>query len=467
MALRSKRQWFEAAMLLSDLVVLEATLAVAYYLRYMHEASKGIYDFPYYASIGALAGGLWILVSTSSRFGYLRSGWRFTNIVSQLLFGYLTAGLIFLAGLYLTKFLYSRLILIGWAVLGFAAMIGVRFLWWHLLSRWKTTGRKKVLLVGSVNLVLEATAKIKNHPELLYELVGAYCFERETSGLGLSSKPESSTLVNAVDSITQKGIDEIFVLFSELPGPELISFLSACRNRNVVVRVLPYPYELYVSKVELSDLEGMPLLEIKGQGFPVWAIVAKRVLDVAVGTALVLTLSPVFFAIALTLALRGRMPIIRKEEMAGINGVPFQMFRFNTRSDSSAHLLERGLARLSLTELPQLFNVLIGHMSMVGPRPESMSRIRNYSEWQRRRLQVLPGITGLAQVNGLRRSDKTEAKVRYDLQYLAQWSPWNDAILLIETTWLLLGRLGRAGSARIENAAADTARTVLAEKVGS
>jgi lipopolysaccharide/colanic/teichoic acid biosynthesis glycosyltransferase len=111
------------------------------------------------------------------------------------------------------------------------------------------------------------------------------------------------------------------------------------------------------------------------------------------------------------------------------------------RNDPTLDLLERLLVLTSITELPQLVNVLIGEMSLVGPRPELPERVKAYSEWQRQRLNVTPGMTGLAQVHGLRDPDSSDAKSNYDLEYILHWSAGGDLSLIVQTAWTLILRL--------------------------
>jgi lipopolysaccharide/colanic/teichoic acid biosynthesis glycosyltransferase len=111
------------------------------------------------------------------------------------------------------------------------------------------------------------------------------------------------------------------------------------------------------------------------------------------------------------------------------------------RRDPSAPPFERVLEKLSISELPQLWNVLCGEMTLVGPRPEGYERARRYSEWQQQRLSVKPGITGLAQVQGLREHNSSEEKTRFDLQYLLNSTPLMDLSLLLQTIWTLATRL--------------------------
>jgi len=102
---------------------------------------------------------------------------------------------------------------------------------------------------------------------------------------------------------------------------------------------------------------------------------------------------------------------------------------------------EELLLKFSLTELPQIWNVLRGEMSLVGPRPESPERVKHYSDWQRQRLSVKPGLTGLAQVHGLREQHSSEEKARFDLQYIFHWSLFLDFSLVLQTAWTLFVRL--------------------------
>jgi lipopolysaccharide/colanic/teichoic acid biosynthesis glycosyltransferase len=157
-----------------------------------------------------------------------------------------------------------------------------------------------------------------------------------------------------------------------------------------------------------------------------------------------LLLIPATIAMAL-IALRMRMktsPVFKTDVRCGWNGAEFGMFRFNIDRWSPELVgFDKFLARFSLTELPQIWNVIRGEMSLVGPRPESPDRVKHYSLWQRQRLTVKPGLTGLAQVNGLREQHSSEEKAHFDLQYIYNWSLFMDFSLLLQTAWTVLFRL--------------------------
>jgi lipopolysaccharide/colanic/teichoic acid biosynthesis glycosyltransferase len=168
--------------------------------------------------------------------------------------------------------------------------------------------------------------------------------------------------------------------------------------------------------------------------------VIKRAIDLALSAGLLFSVSPLLLFAAF-FVYRKKGKAFRAEVRCGKEGIPFQMYRLNVeRHATNPPRYERLFVRWSLTELPQLWNVLRGDMSLVGPRPESAERAKHYSDWQRQRLKVHGGVTGLAQVHGLREQHSSEEKTRFDLQYIFTWSPLLDLSLILQTAWTLLFR---------------------------
>jgi lipopolysaccharide/colanic/teichoic acid biosynthesis glycosyltransferase len=182
------------------------------------------------------------------------------------------------------------------------------------------------------------------------------------------------------------------------------------------------------------------VLSLQEHNPPAISFVLKRAIDVVMSLGILVFVFPLFlFAALLVYSKKGRA--FRGELRCGNGGIPFWMYRLNVeRHSTSRERYERLLVRWSLTELPQLWNVLRGDMSLVGPRPESPERVKYYSEWQRQRLKVRAGVTGLAQVHGLRDQHSSEDKARFDLQYIFNWSPLFDLSLILQTVWTLLSR---------------------------
>jgi lipopolysaccharide/colanic/teichoic acid biosynthesis glycosyltransferase len=173
-------------------------------------------------------------------------------------------------------------------------------------------------------------------------------------------------------------------------------------------------------------------------------LIGKRIFDFIASLFIVVILSPLFVLVAVVVAIGLGRPILFRQERAGINGVPFVMFKFRSMSDerdsSGQPLLDEfRLTRLgillrksSLDEIPEFFNILMGHMSIVGPRPLPVRYVTRYSESQRRRMLVRPGLTGLAQVNG-RNNLSWDEKFELDCEYVENVSFWLDLKIVIKT----------------------------------
>jgi lipopolysaccharide/colanic/teichoic acid biosynthesis glycosyltransferase len=167
----------------------------------------------------------------------------------------------------------------------------------------------------------------------------------------------------------------------------------------------------------------------------------KRLMDIGISIAL-LPFGLLVMAWGSAVLLYHKRHVLQRELRIGKDGKPFWMYRMNVPRDASGRPeYEQFIRELSISEVPQLFNVLRGDMSLVGPRPENPIRVKLYSEWQRERLKVVPGITGLAQVNGLRDESSSEDKTRFDLQYALEWTPFMDVVLLVRTLLTLVKRI--------------------------
>jgi lipopolysaccharide/colanic/teichoic acid biosynthesis glycosyltransferase len=392
-----------------------------------------------------LAGvGIWSLLFATMRLDCLEGGWRLHVVIGRTV---TAAGLLIVCVLtfaYLQKLYYSRLLLGYFAALMLIGVILIRVGAYFFLRAQHRRGRaRKVVLVGSERFTREFAFKILKHPELLYQVVGTL----SPVGTGVSSRdsavaPSERTL-NSFDvlrALRNRGVDELIVLLEESPGIEFQTFVVRCIAGGVHVSVLPRGYELYTSKARLIEIDGLPLISLEGpKTFP-GAPAVKRSMDLLIGIALVPPAACILAIGAVVLLLHKRR-VLRREVRIGKDGHAFAMYRFDIdRQADDRPVYERILRDLSISEIPQLWHVLRGEMSLVGPRPESPERVKHYSEWQKQRLKAKPGMTGLAQVNGLREQHASEDKTRFDLQYLLEWSPLMDLLLLLQTICTLAKR---------------------------
>jgi exopolysaccharide biosynthesis polyprenyl glycosylphosphotransferase len=241
---------------------------------------------------------------------------------------------------------------------------------------------------------------------------------------------------------------------------DIIRLATACGVR---VAVLPRLLEVIGTSVEFDDLGGQVMLGMRGFGLSPSSRVLKRSFDLVVGTGAVIALSPLMLLIAIAVKVSSRGPVLFRQTRVGRQGNEFQLLKFRTMcSDAEQRkheLLElneaapmfkiaddprttrvgRLLRRRSLDELPQLFNVLSGDMSLVGPRPLITEEDRLFSGWQRRRYHVAPGMTGPWQILGSSRVPMSDM-LKIDYLYCANWSLWLDAKTLARTIPYVLSR---------------------------
>ena len=393
---------------------------------------------------------LWSVMSSWVRLDGFRSGWHFSAVLSQVLLSVLALMCALFTLAYLLGAFISRLALGYFGLLLFLGFLVIRLVARSVLASRRARGLiRKVVIVGNGPLAREMVTKIECHPEMLREVVG-FLNPGEDAYPNLPSANREGALAlqssNVAELLGSREVDEI-ILTVPTPGhPEIVDLTSRCNARGIAVSMVPQPYELYLTKHELIDLDGVPLLQLvpvtSNDAEPFW----KRPFDVC--TALVLLpacLVPMLAAAALLKFKKGLA--FCTERRLGKNGEQFVIYRLNSaRAGTGLPRYERLLQELSITELPQLFNVLRGDMSLVGPRPEGLDRARRYTEWNRQRLKVKPGITGLAQVYGLRHQHPSEDKTCYDLQYILHRSLFQDISLLLQTAWTLILRLFRKQS---------------------
>jgi exopolysaccharide biosynthesis polyprenyl glycosylphosphotransferase len=215
--------------------------------------------------------------------------------------------------------------------------------------------------------------------------------------------------------------------------------------------------EILMDRVEFVPGQSLPLFELKPPVFEGIDFALKRTFDLVVASLIVLALSPVLGAIALMVKITSRGPVFYRSVRPGLGGLPFACFKFRTmyldaderqaeleehneaggaifkiRNDPRVTPVGRFLRRWSLDELPQLFNVIRGEMSLVGPRPLPQRDYERLEDWHRKRYLVLPGMTGLWQVSGRSELDFDEL-VRLDFLYLERWSVFLDLAILLRT----------------------------------
>jgi exopolysaccharide biosynthesis polyprenyl glycosylphosphotransferase len=322
--------------------------------------------------------------------------------------------------------------------------------------------QRRAVLVGSgkhieaVGHALRDTA----HPNI--DIVGF---------ISLSPRPNNGLLsLGRLDDlsavIARHTVDEVIIADSDFPQQQAVELIDVCHSQGVRVRIAPSTMEILVHRAEFVPGEAVPLFELKPPVFEGIDYVVKRTFDLLGASLLVIVLSPVLAACALAVRLSSRGPILYRSMRPGIGGKPFACLKFRTmyrdadlqqddleqvneatgalfkiRYDPRMTPVGRFLRRNSLDELPQLFNVLRGQMSLVGPRPLPQRDFDRLEPWHKKRYLVTPGITGLWQVSGRSELDFDDL-VRLDFLYLERWSVFLDLGILVKTVPAVLTRRG-------------------------
>src|SRR5437588_1491999 len=435
----------------ADLVWIPLAMLLAWLLRYGLE-----WDFFSTGKLHAIAPFVvltwivWNFFSSSMKFDGARDGWWFPAVGSRLFLAVCGVMAALLAAGYLGRWYISRLALIYFGLSLILGCLTIRYVARSVIRRRYYRGEvRQVVIIGDGRVAREVANKIERHPEMLCKVAGFLFSEDSPREEGYSSAiPGTGETVSTLGVIDLLIARQVSLLILAITGPfkaEVLNLVGRCRELGIDVSVVPQPYELYLSRPTLIDLDGVPLLHLH-EPSDATTFTWKRTLDVLIGLSLAIVTSPIVLAATFVLRIRkGRA--FRWEMRGGRFGKVFPMLRLNIdRHAAGAPRFERVLEDLSISELPQLWNVLRGEMSLVGPRPESPDRVNRYSDWQMQRLSVIPGMTGLAQVHGLREHNSSEEKTRFDLQYLLSVSPISDLSFLLQTIWTLTMRLIRLPS---------------------
>jgi exopolysaccharide biosynthesis polyprenyl glycosylphosphotransferase len=330
-----------------------------------------------------------------------------------------------------------------------------------VIRRWMEHLRRQgrnarfVLVLGAGSRAQAFAAKLEDHRELGLRVIG---FLDEDPAIPTTGRwPILGSLDDLEATLHATVVDEVAIC---LPFSQwsLIDALShVCEEEGKIVRIPIDVLDHAVSAGRVEELDGTPVFSLVSGPDHELALAAKRLVDLAVSGLGLLLLSPVFAAIALAVALDGGRPIFFRQRRVGLHGRPFDVVKFRSMTrDAEARLADlsganeitghafkmardprvtkvgRFLRRSSLDELPQLWNVLRGEMSLVGPRPPLPGEVKDYDLWHRRRLSMKPGITGLWQVRSRREPD-FDRWVAADLEYIDRWSLWLDVQILFRT----------------------------------
>ena len=355
----------------------------------------------------------------------------------------------------------------SWFIL-FAAMAAVLLVAEKILvrviARWvrsKGLNYRTVLIVGTGRRATDIAHLIADHQYWGYKILGFVSDgHRLSNGWAryriFGSVPELRHILETGEIV--EPIDEIVFAVTRKKLDEMKQIFLLCEELGIRTRVAMNFFQNRVARLEIEELEGVPFLTFTTTPSNEAQLAAKRALDIAVSMLLLALSLPVITLAALLIKISSPGSVLFKQKRIGLNGRMFTLYKFRTmiadahaRRDEVAHLNEmngpvfkasfdprvtpvgRWLRKFSLDELPQLWNVLKGDMSLVGPRPPIPEEVASYHRWHRRRLSMKPGLTCLWQVSGRNEIQDFDHWMKLDLQYIDNWSPRLDLKILLKT----------------------------------
>jgi len=320
--------------------------------------------------------------------------------------------------------------------------------------------------------------EMRERPSLGYRVIGVVDTKSVDGQLTYEDVPVIGTLESLPEVIRDSGANEVIIADADVNADTLFEVMIRCgRRRGVEFRIAPSLFNCLPRKTEIDQIGVLPMIRLFREPLSNVARILKRTFDLVVSALAILLLFPLWLLIALLIKLDSKGPVFYTQERVGMDGRLFLLYKFRTmkagadpelhREYQKAFIAGRAeanlgddskptyklltdpritrigkfLRRTSLDEVPQLFNVLSGDMSVVGPRPPIPYEVEAYELWHRKRLDMKPGVTGLWQVSGRNRLP-FEEMVRLDLFYIENWSLLLDLKIILRTGFVMLGGQG-------------------------
>jgi Undecaprenyl-phosphate glucose phosphotransferase len=442
---------------LVDACVIGAAWLLAYALRFsvpLIEVTKGFPAFSTYAALLPLVMFLWMIVFSGMGVYRPRGILRRTEEAWLLVRSHGVALLVFIAITYLfSEYRYSRVVMGFFGILGAVGVVGTRLVLRNLLRAIREKGFQQsgLLLVGESAALEVLIPRIRKFPELGFKIQGLVAHD-STTKREIAGVPVVGVLSDLPALLKTYRPQSLVIALPREHAHALDRILSQVKDEAVNLHLIPDIYEYVILGCAVEDFNGLPIVNLNDSPLEGWGAILKRVTDFILAFLGILLISPLLLLIALAVKLTSRGPVLYRQERMGLDGRTFGMLKFRSmREDAEANGVgwtQAGdprrtpigafLRSTSIDELPQLWNVLRGEMSLVGPRPERpmyVEKFRHDIPHYMLRHKVKAGITGWAQVNGLRGDTSLTARIEHDLYYIRNWSYLLDLKILWLTLW--------------------------------
>lgn len=452
-----------------DMGLVATSFILAYFIKrhFLPEGLTGLSNDPNYYVVLLLCIVFFYLSFNIFDFYYPYRKQTFDRILMKLIKGVAAGFSLVVLSLYLIKVSeFSRLMMAIFLLLTVLLLAVSKYVIYHVLAHYRRQGFnfRKVLVVGSRERAKEMIQSIQQAPESGYQLWG--CLEIDDCFVGVEVMPGVKVIGTLADFhglLLNQTVDEIVFAMPLRMIPEVRRYIAFAEEVGINIRILPdwqlqkVMYHPETASVYFEEFLGVPAIGLSSTPRKNTDLLIKAGIDYICAAAGMVVLSPLYILIAILIKLTSRGPVLFKQERCGENGRRFTLYKFRTMIDRAEEMRDallvanemngpvfkmkedprvtkvgRVLRKTSLDELPQLFNVLKGEMSLVGPRPPLPAEVEKYEAWQRRRLSMKPGLTCIWQVGGRNEVD-FEQWMKMDLEYIDKWSLMLDLKLLLFT----------------------------------
>lgn len=452
------KNFFRAILLPLDYLMILLAAILAYFLRFRSFVTgirPVIFELPFseYLFIVLLSAIFWLLIFALSGLYSM----KITRKIFEEIFRVISACTVSLMAIIIIMFfkqdLFSSrfIILAAWffAII-FISLMRITVNFWQRSSFKKGRGLQKVVVIGDDRTTQEIVKELKHNYNLGYQVVGVW------------PNFDEKVISKSKKLFLNKNLDEIVQCDVSIPKNESLGIINFCNFNHLVFKYAADLLNMSASNIEINSIAGIPIIEIKRTRLDGWGRIIKRLFDIIFSFFGIVSLLPIFGIMAVVIKLDSAGNILYKSKRIGARNKKIIIYKFrsmmigadkmkdnlmkhNLRNDGPLFKMKddpritkfgKFMRQTSLDELPQLFNVLKGDISLVGPRPHEPREVAQYKKHHRHLLDIKPGITGLAQISG--RSDLVfEEEVKLDVYYIESWSIKLDLTILLRTPRVL------------------------------
>jgi len=440
-----------------DIISLESAFLTAYFIRFnsplqeLFPVTKGYPPFKNYLVISILLTLVYLIFFALNRSYKSRYFNSYTQDIPIVLRVCVIGILVAMSGAFLYRgFSYSRLTFLIMFMNTLVYVLLMRYLF-HFIKRKVLIPRgfsvQRIILVGSGEFIPNFFNQLINEKNQPFKILG-YCSEDDVEALNIENLGPIKELPQIVD---RHAPDSLLLSFEEKAHESVVQIIKLIEGKNVEIFFIPDFLYLIGSQSKSIEVGGMPLIRLKAVAFSGWQGFLKRSFDLVTSGLALLLLSPLFLFIGLVIKITSKGPVFYKQTRVGMDNREFLMLKFRSMvqnaevetgpvwakaNDPRVTPIGKFLRRSSIDELPQLINVFQGDMSLVGPRPERKVFVEEFQQYipkYAERHRVRSGMTGWAQVNGMRGQSPIEDRTRYDVYYIENWSLWFDIKIILMT----------------------------------